>query len=597
MSVNDKIKMLRESMKKHGVNALIIPSSDPHMSEYLPEHWKQRMHFSGFTGSAGTLVVTEEESGLWTDGRYFVQASRQLDGSEIKLFKMAVKGVPTIPEFLTDKLANKVLGIDGSLTSLMLYKVYEKALNKVNGKIKSVPCISECWEDRPAIPETEVYLHDIKFTGLSAAEKIANLRKELAKKGADAMVVSNLTEVIWLLNVRADDVSLNPYAVSFAYVGKNETVWFVNKNRVPDAVIESLKKNDVKVMGYEEIIPYINAIKENETVLVDDSVISFDVYNAVKNNANLSVVEGVDPIILMKGVKNPTEIENIKNAQIKDGCALVRFQMDLEEKMAKGETITELDISNMVLAEREKEELFKYPSFDTIAAYGPNAAMMHYKPTEEMHTTLQNHGFLLVDNGGHYLDGTTDTTRTYALGALTDLEKEYYTLVLKSMISLASVVFLEGGTGGSLDIMARSTLWKKGIDYRCGTGHGVGFLGGIHEGPQSFRFGNNVKFVPGMTITDEPGIYEENLVGIRIENDLLCVEFTENEYGKFLAFEPITYCPIDLTPVVKSMMTTEEIEWLDKYHALTYEKLSPRLNTNEKEWLKKKTAPFAEQVK
>ncbi len=597
MTVNDKIKMLRESMKKHGVNALVIPSSDPHMSEYLPEHWKQRMNFSGFTGSAGTLVVTEDESGLWTDGRYFVQAAKQLEGSEIKLFKMAVKGFPTIPEYLADKLPNKVLGIDGSVTSLQLYKTYEKALSKVNATIRSVPCISECWKDRPAIPETEVYIHDIKFTGLSAAEKISALREKLAEKGAEGMVVSNLTEVIWLLNVRADDVLLNPYVVSFAYVGKSETVWFVNQKRVPAAVVENLKANNVKIMDYDDIIPYINKIKETQKVLVDDSVISFDIYNAVKNNPNLTVVEDIDPIILMKGVKNPTEIENIKYSQVKDGCALVRFQMLLEEKMAKGEKITELDVSDMVLAERAKEKDFVSASFDTIAAYGANAAMMHYKPTEENNTTVQNHGFLLVDNGGHYLDGTTDTTRTYAMGALTDLEKEYYTLVLKSMISMANVVFLEGGTGGSLDIMARNVLWKRGLDYRCGTGHGVGFFGGIHEGPQSLRFGNTVKFVPGMTITDEPGIYEEDLVGIRIENDLLCVEYKETEYGKFLAFEPITYCPIDLTPVIGSMMNNDEIEWLDNYHALTYEKLAPHLTDAQKEWLKKKTAPFTEQVK
>lgn len=597
MTVNEKIKLLRDSMKKHGVNALVIPSSDPHMSEYLPEHWKQRKYFSGFTGSAGTLVVTEDESGLWTDGRYFVQADRQLAGSEIKLFRMAVKGVPTIPEYLASKLENKVLGIDGSVTALSQYKTFEKALSKVNATIKSVPCISECWEDRPAIPETEVYLHEIQYTGLSAAQKIAELREKLAKYNADAMVVSNLTEVIWLLNVRADDVELNPYAVSFVYVGKNETVWFVNQKRVPANVVENLKENNVKIADYEDIIPYINAIKEEQNVLVDDSVISFDIYNAVKNNPALSVVEGVDPIIMMKAIKNPTEIKNIKNAQIKDGCALVRFQMLLEEKMAKGEKITELDISDMALAERAKEDKFIYPSFTTIAAYGANAAMMHYAPTKDNNATLENHGYLLVDNGGHYLDGTTDTTRTYALGALTDIEKEYYTLVLKSMISMADTVFMEGGTGGSLDIMARNILWKRGLDYRCGTGHGVGFLGGIHEGPQSLRYGNPVQFVPGMVVTDEPGIYEENVVGIRIENDLLCVEHMETEYGKFYAFETITYCPIDLTPVVPSMMNSDEIAWLDKYHASVYENLAPRLTEEEKAWLKKKTAPFAEQCK
>lgn len=597
MTVNEKIKMLRESMKKNGVNALVIPSSDPHMSEYLPEHWKARNHFSGFTGSAGTLVVTETESGLWTDGRYFVQAAKELEGSEIVLYRMGVKGVPTIPNFLAEKLNGKVLGIDGSVTSLALYKQYEKALNEVNATIKSVPCISECWENRPEIPASKVFLHELKYTGLTAAQKITALRDELKKSKADAIVVSSLTSIIWLLNIRASDVEMNPYPVSFCMVTSDETALFINKSRVPADVVENLKENGVALYDYNEIIKFVSSYNKKQTILVDEAVTSFDVFNSIKANNNFSIEYGSDPIILMKAIKSKTEIANIKNAHIKDGASLVRFQIKLEKMMAEGKKITEVDISDMVLAERSKEQGFVSASFSTIAAYGANAAMMHYKPTPEKCATLENHGYLLVDNGGHYLDGTTDTTRTYALGKLTDNEKEYYTLVLKSNVDLAMVVFMEGAAGTNIDIIARNVLWQKGLDYRCGTGHGVGYLGGIHEGPQSMRKGNTVPFVPGMVITDEPGIYEENEVGIRIENELVCIDYMETEYGKFFAFEPITYCPIDLTPVVPSMLNKEEIEWIDNYHKLVFEKLSPVLTADEQAWLKNKTLPLAEQAK
>ncbi|MEG1972529.1 MAG: aminopeptidase P family N-terminal domain-containing protein, partial [Oscillospiraceae bacterium] len=509
--------------------------------------------------SAGTLVVTDKESGLWTDGRYFVQAAKQIEDSEIKLYKMAVKGFPTVSEFLKLKLSKgDVLGLDGEVTALSLFEEYKNALAPCGAAIKSVPCVDECWADRPQIPASELYVHEIKFTGLTAAEKIDIVRKKLKEDNANSYVISGLTSIIWLLNVRAEDVKLNPYCVSFCMVTPTETLLFINNARVPETVKKHFKDNGVTLKNYEDILPFVKAYEKKETFLVDKANTSWDLFNAINENKNLKVVYGEDPITMLKAVKSEVEIKNIKNAHVKDGCAMVRFQIALEKKLNAKEKVTELDVVNMVLDERKKEKDFLFESFSTIAAYGANAAMMHYSPTPENNATVGDHGFLLLDNGGHYLDGTTDTTRTYAVGALTQKEKEYYTLVLKSHVDLAMVWFLEGITGGGIDIIARNPLWKKGLDYRCGTGHGVGYLGGIHEGPQSMRRANPVAFVPGMTVTDEPGIYEEGEVGIRIENGLLCVNKAENEYGKFLGFETITYVPYDLTPIVTDMLDREE---------------------------------------
>ena len=598
MTVNERLAKLRESMKAHGVNTLIVPSADPHMSEYLPERWKQRMYFSGFTGSAGTLVVTENESGLWTDGRYFVQAARELAPSEVELYKMAVRGVPTVPEFLKDKLEEgQVLGIDGSITAVSLYEDYLKAVAPKNVSIKSVPCISEVWEDRPEMPNSELYVHDVKYTGLTAKEKIDILREKLNEKGADAMVVTALPCIIWLLNIRGEDVPKNPTIVSYCAVTKDEAVFFVRDGKVPSDVKVHLDANGIKVMAYEDIFDYVKNYDKEASFLVDKACTNYDLYAAIVNNKNLKTVDGEDPVLMMKAVKSDFELENINNAHIKDGCALVRFQMDLEERMARNEKVTELDVVEMVKNERMKEEGYKCESFACIPAYGANAAMMHYKPTEENYSVLEHRGFLLVDNGGHFLDGTTDTTRTYALGELTDIEKEYYTLVLKCHVDLAKCWFMEGLSGGEIDIIARENVWKKGIDYRCGTGHGVGYLGGVHEGPHSMRRANPVPFKVGMVVTDEPGIYEENLVGIRIENGLVCEEKADTEYGRFLGFRTHTYVPYDLTPVVPELLDNEEIAWIDNYHEMVYNTLAPRLDDKQKAWLKLKTRPLREQVK
>ena len=591
-TTNEKIAQLRAAMQAAGANACLIPSSDPHSSEYLPDHWKARAYFSGFTGSMGTLVVTDTASALWADGRYFIQAERQLAGSEIQLQKIAVEGTPTVTEYLVDALGEgQVLALDGMVTPTATVQELEKALEKKGAKVLSVDLVSPIWEDRPPVPSTPAWLVDAETAGASAAEKLSRLRGKLAEAGAGAMVVSRLDSVAWLLNLRAADLDCTPFALAYCFVTTTNATLFIDQSRLPEEAVAALRAQGVGVESYDRLLGTLTGYHHNRVILVDGST-NWAIYSAVCQNPNFTVKMGEDPIQAMKGVKNAAEIKNLMNCHVKDGVAMVRFQIWLEEQLAAGETLTEVDVDRKLMELRAAQPGNLGVSFDTIAAYGANAAMMHYHATPDNCTKLEKRGFLLVDSGGQYNDGTTDITRTYALGELTEEEKRWYTLVLKSHIDIARAVFMEGCTGGNLDILARSAVWQHGIDYRCGTGHGVGFLGGVHEGPQSLRTTNNVVFKPGMTVTDEPGIYEEGKVGIRIENELLCVKKMETEYGVFLGFEPFTYCPIDTTPVLVEMLTADELEWLNSYHALVLETLKPLLKPDEVEWLAAKCAPL-----
>ncbi len=593
-TTNEKIALLRAAMKAAGANACLIPSSDPHISEYLPAHWSARRYFSGFTGSVGNLVVTETASALWVDGRYFVQAAHQLEGSEIVLQKMGVEGVPTLMEYLTDALGEgQVLAVDGMVTATSTMKELQKALAKKGATVKSVDLVEGNWPDRPAVPASQAFLLDETYAGRNAAEKLADLRAELAKKDASAMVVCRLDSVAWLLNLRAADLDCTPFALAYCFVTPDDAILFINTTRLPAEAVEALSRQGVRVTDYDHLLGALTGYHHDQTVLVDEAGTNWAVYSALAENPVFTLKAGEDPIQALKGVKNPVEIENLKNAHVKDGVAMVKFQMWLEEKMAAGEAVTEVDVDEKLMALRGEQALNIGVSFDTIAAYGANAAMMHYHATPAGCTTLAPKGFLLVDCGGQYLDGTTDITRTYALGELTDNERTYYTYVLKSHIDMAKLQFLNTCTGGNLDVIARAPVWAHGIDYRCGTGHGVGFVGGVHEGPHNLRITNQVKFMPGMIVTDEPGIYEEGEVGIRIENELLCCERVKNQYGQFLGFEPVTYCPIDLTPVRPELLDAEEKEWLNAFHQMVREKLTPHLNAAEAAWLAEKTKALA----
>lgn len=594
LSTNEKIALLRAAMKAAGANACLIPSSDPHISEYLPAHWSARRYFSGFTGSVGNLVVTETASALWVDGRYFVQAAHQLEGSEIVLQKMGVEGVPTLLEYLTDALGEgQVLAVDGMVTATSTMKELQAALAKKGASVKSVDLVEGNWPDRPAVPASEAFLLDEVYAGRSTADKLADLRAELAKQEAGAMVVCRLDSVAWLLNLRANDLDNTPFALAYCFVTPDDAILFINTARLPAEAVEALSRQGVRVTDYDHLLGALTGYHHDQTVLVDEAGTNWAVYSALKGNPVFTLKAGEDPIQALKAVKNPVEIENLKKVHVKDGVAMVKFQMWLEEKMATGEAVTEVDVDEKLMALRGEQALNIGVSFDTIAAYGANAAMMHYHATPGNCTTLAPKGFLLVDCGGQYLDGTTDITRTYTLGELTDNERTYYTYVLKSHIDMAKLQFLNTCTGGNLDVIARAPVWAHGIDYRCGTGHGVGFVGGVHEGPQNLRITNHTVFKPGMIVTDEPGIYEEGEVGIRIENELLCCARVKNQYGQFLGFEPITYCPIDLTPVRPELLDADEKEWLNAFHQMVREKLTPHLSAAEAAWLAEKTKPLA----
>lgn len=598
-TTNEKIATLRGNMAKEGVNAYIIPSTDSHMSEYVPDHWKVRAFVSGFTGSAGTLVVTDKESALWTDGRYFPQATEQLEGSEVLLQKMGVEGTPSIEEWLSETLpANSVVGFDGMVQSEGAVRRLHTALATKQMSLKSVDLIDDSvWPNRPAAPSSKAWILPVEYAGRSSAEKQAQVRQKMTGLGADGVLLTRLDSVAWLLNLRGDDVEDTPYSLAYVYMDQTQVNLYINKEEVSDALSAALKAEGVTCFGYDEIQTAMETEAVKGNILLDPESVNYTFFTAVKENPWTTVIEGTDPIIPLKALKNDVERACSVDAHIRDGVAMVRFQKKMEERLAAGDTLTEWDISLMIHEERAKIDKYLSESFTSIAAYGPNAAMMHYAPSPETAATLKKEGFLLLDSGGQYEDGTTDITRTYAMTDQLDyFSRRYYTLVLLCHIRMAKGVFLAGNTGGNVDILARETLWREGLDYRCGTGHGVAFVGTVHEGPQNLRGNNTVVLEPTMNITIEPGIYENQVLGIRIENEYFVEEKFKTEYGQFLGFETFTVCPIDTTPILVGMMQQEEIDWLNAYHKEVYQKLEPLLNEDEKGWLTKKCAPISKEV-
>lgn len=595
--IQERISTLRESMKQNGISAYIIPSSDPHMGEYVPEYWQARKYFSGFTGSAGTLVVLLERSGLWTDGRYFIQAEKQLSGSGIELFRMGVSGVPSYQDYLIQTLqSGETVGFDGRMLSAAAVKSMKEKFAEKGIKIRSVDLITPLWKNRPLPPATEVFLHGEEYAGLSCAKKLEQVRAGLKKAGADGQIYCKLECIAWLFNIRASDIAYNPMAVAYAAVFQDSAVLFINDSRLRPGVREYLENNGVTIRAYEEIETFLQQSSGKKTILVDMDCINYALFRILKENPAYTVKKGADLVINLKAIKNQTEIENFRKAHIRDGCAMVEFCADLEKRLQNGETVTECTVCELLRAARARQEHNLGESFATIAAYRENAAMMHYSPKPETCKTLEQSGLLLIDSGGQYLEGTTDITRTFALGPLTEEEKKHYTWVLKAHIALASTVFLEGMTGGNLDMISRGQVQKHGIDYRCGTGHGVGMLGGVHEGPQSIRPKNDVVLRSGMIVTNEPGIYEEGKHGIRTENMMLITDAMENEYGRFLRFEILTCFPIDTAPILPGLLTKDEIAWLDEYHSRVYRTLAPMLSGEALEWLRKKTRPLMRQI-
>lgn len=589
MDVKKRIEKLRSLMKENKIDAYIIPSFDAHQSEYVADHWKSRQWISGFTGSAGTVVITLDDAGLWTDGRYYIQAEKQLEGSGIRLFKMADLGVPSYTEWLKNTLKEgSTVGFDGSVFSVDLFKGMGKAFKSKNINIKiEKDLIDEIWEDRPEIPKELVFLHGIKYAGKSRVEKLNKVRANMSSKGANYYLLTSLDDIAWLLNIRGNDVPNNPVVISNVLVGEDKCYLFVDASKVTHDIRLELETDGIEIKGYNEIHQILNQLTIDDSIIFDANKTSISMYNSI--NTDTTKIEEPNITTALKAIKNEVEIENLRNCQVSDGLAMVKFIKWLKESVTK-EEITEISAQEMLEAFRRQQDLFVEPSFDTIAGYKDHAAMMHYKATKETQYTIKDEGFFLVDSGGQYFNGTTDTTRTIVLGKLTEEEKRDFTLVLKGHIALSSVKFLEGATGSSLDVLARQPIWEYGLDYKCGTGHGVGFFLNVHEGPQGFRKEpNSVKLEKGMVITNEPGIYKEGKHGVRTENIMLVVEEEKTEFGQFMSFEAITYCPIDLDGIDKDMLTDKEKQWLNDYHKMVYKRLSPYLDEGHKSWLKKET--------
>jgi Xaa-Pro aminopeptidase len=593
LTTNEKIAALRAAAKAAGADGVLLMTSDPHCSEYLPDYYNALPWFSGFTGENSTLVVNQHTSALWCDGRFYVQADKQLAGTEIQCMHAGSAGVPTVAEYLTANFtAGETLLLDGSCVPATLAEEYAAALAKSGTALKSQDVASSIWDatgERKPLPDTACELLTPAQTGATAADRIALVRAELEKAGATALAVTGLDCVGWLLNLRARDLPCTPLAVAYALVTREACTLFLADGRLNAEDAATLAASGVSVRGYNELVDAVHALPADEVFLVDEKATNYDLYTALTAH---KTVAGADPIFALKGIKNPTELENIRECHVRDGVAVVRFQMDLEKAMANGETLYETDIETMLQKRRAEMPGYFEDSFSTIAAYGTNAAMMHYHAEGDVNSKIEPKGFLLVDNGGQYDCGTTDITRTYTVGPLTDNERRYYTYVLQSHIDMARAVFLDYCTGFALDTFARGPVWAHKINYRCGTGHGVGFISGVHEGPQSLRPNNPIIFKPGMTITDEPGIYETDEVGIRIENELECIDLGDNQYGHWLGFAPLTLVPIDTTPVLVDELSRDQITWLNNYHAHVYEMLSPRLTEDEKVWLKNKCAPI-----
>jgi Xaa-Pro aminopeptidase len=585
MKIKEKIEALRKLMRENEMDAYIVPSFDAHQSEYVAEHWKSRQWISGFTGSAGTAVITLEDAGLWTDGRYYIQAEKQLEGSGMRLFKAAEPETPSFAEWLKDVLKkDSTVGFDGTVFSVDMVKDMHKEFDAKNIGLKfEQDLINELWSDRPEIPKSQVFVHDVKYAGKSRTEKLNQVREEMTKLGANHYLLTSLDDIAWLLNIRGNDVQSNPVVISNVVIGLDKCYLFIDSSKLSKEIKSTLEAESIEIKGYNELEKFLAKLTNKDTVIFDSCKTNICLYNAI--DENVKKVEKFNITTSLKGIKNEVEIENLINCEVMDGVAMVKFIKWLKTSVAK-EKITEISAADKLEEFRSQIELFAGLSFDTIGGYKDHAAMMHYKATEESQYTLKNEGFFLVDSGGQYYNGTTDTTRTIVLGKLTEEEKRDYTLVLKAHIGLSTAKFLHGSTGANLDVLARQPIWKYGIDYKCGTGHGVGFFLNVHEGPQGFRANNYVKLEKGMILTNEPGIYKEGKFGIRTENIMLVVEDEKTEFGQFMKFEPITYCPIDLDGINSDMLTIEEKQWLNDYHKDVFSRLSPYLNEEEKQWLK-----------
>ncbi|MGO5052957.1 aminopeptidase P family protein [Lachnospiraceae bacterium LCP25S3_G4] len=592
--VAERVAKLRTLMAEKGIDAYVVPTADFHQSEYVGEHFKARKFISGFSGSYGTVVIAKEEAYLWTDGRYWFQAEKELEGSGIGLQKMFEPGVLTTTEWLAACVPeNGKVAFDGRVLSMEEGQEYEEALTAKHICIEySVDLINDIWSDRPELSTKPAFFLEEKYTGESTASKLERVRSVMKEQGATVHVIASLDDVCWLLNVRGDDIDFFPLLLSYAVVKMDCVDVYVNDSKLNEEIRGEFAKNNVIIHPYNDVYNDVSKLDASETFMIDPMKMNYALYKDIP--AGAKTVQCANPTILFKAMKNPVELENIKRAHIKDGIAVTKFMHWVKTRYDK-ETITELSSADKLTEFRKEQEGYVRDSFEPLCAYKDHAAMMHYSPCEETDVKLEAGAFFLNDTGGGYLEGSTDITRTFVLGSVDDEMKQYFTAVVRAMMSLSRANFLYGCYGYNLDILARGPIWDLNKDFKCGTGHGVGYLANIHEPPTGFRWyvvpskNEHHQLEEGMVITDEPGIYEDGWFGIRIENEFIVRKGEKNKYGQFMNFETITFAPIDLDAIDPEYMTKPEREWLNNYHKDVYEKISPYLNDEERAWLKEYT--------
>ncbi len=592
MKVSERIAKLRALMAEKGIDAYVVPTADFHQSEYVGEHFKARKYITGFSGSYGTAVICQDDAGLWTDGRYFFQATNELEGSGVRLMKMFVGDTPSVTEYLADKIpeGGKV-GFDGRVLSMDEGKEYEDALSPKNISIDyEEDLIDQIWEDRPPLSDKPAFFLEEKYSGESSAHKLERVRKVMKDNGATVHIIASLDDTGWLLNVRGDDIDFFPLLLSYSIVRMDSVDLYVDETKLNDRILEEFKKVNVTLHPYNDIYEDIKKLDASETALIDPMKMNYALYK----NIPCKIVEAANPTILMKAMKNDVELENIKEAHIKDGIAITKFMYWIKTRYDK-EDITELSSADKLTSLRAAQEGYIRDSFEPLCAFADHAAMMHYSPSKETDVVLKEGAMFLNDTGGGYYEGSTDITRTFILGSIDQDMKKYFTAVVRAMMNLSRANFLYGCHGYNLDVLVRQPIWDLNIDFQCGSGHGVGYLGNVHEPPTGFRWyvvpskNEHHQLEEGMVITDEPGIYEDGKFGIRIENEFIVRKGELNKYGQFMHFETITFAPIDLDGIDPEEMTKSEREWLNNYHKDVYEKIGPHLTDEEREWLKEYT--------
>ncbi|MDE6389403.1 MAG: aminopeptidase P family protein [Lachnospiraceae bacterium] len=602
MNVDDKLNALRKLMQERNLSAYIIPTEDFHSSEYVGEYFKVREYMSGFTGSAGTLIVLSDEAALWTDGRYFIQAAKQLAGSSIMLMKAGQPGVPTIAEYLYDKLEEKsAIGFDGRTVTGQFVKTIAKKTDAKQMTFEGGEDLADfVWVDRPAVSEEPVWELGVDYAGKSREEKLSAVREKLKEKKADVLLLTALDEIAWLLNLRGDDVRYTPVFLAYMLVTQDKAVLCIHERILPNEIREKLERAGIDICSYDAVDEILHDISREKCVWIDSRSVNYSLLNSLP--AETQKIDKCSPVTLMKAVKTPQEMEHIRRAHIKDGVAVTKFirwlKMSVDNEGCKdesGEKITEISAAGKLEVFRAQQKGYLGASFEPIIAYGAHGAIVHYEPTRQTDVELKGGSLCLADTGGHYRDGTTDVTRTVALGAVTEEEKRYYTIALRGHLALGAARFRHGVCGQNLDVLAREPLWENGLDYNHGTGHGVGFILSVHEGPQRFqwRISENAASIPleeGMVISNEPGIYLEGKFGIRHENLVLCRKGEENEHGQFMYLEPLTMVPFDRDAILPELMTDRERQWLNDYHRQVFETLQPYFDGEELQWLQEATA-------